>query len=112
MSRAWDGGKLADAIRESLPDAVVDAGGTDVWIKPDSVPEVMRLLRDDAEFRFELLSSVTAVDYISYFEVVYHLTSSDSQRDGGGEVEGWLWTGRGADTECGRYLAWCRFAGA
>ena len=75
MSKAWDGAKLADAIRESLPDAIVDAGGTDVWIKPDSVPEVMRLLRDDAEFRFELLSSVTAVDYISYFEVVYHLTS-------------------------------------
>ena len=75
MSKAWDGAKLADGIRESLPDAVVDAGGTDVWITPDSVPEVMRLLRDDAEFRFELLSSVTAVDYISYFEVVYHLTS-------------------------------------
>ena len=75
MSKAWDGAKLADKIRESLPDAVVDASGTDVWIKPDSVPEVMRLLRDDAEFRFELLSSVTAVDYISYFEVVYHLTS-------------------------------------
>ncbi|MXX92254.1 MAG: NADH-quinone oxidoreductase subunit C [Chloroflexi bacterium] len=75
MSKAWDGAKLADAIRESLPDAIVDAGGTDVWIKPDSVPDVMRLLRDDAEFRFELLSSVTAVDYISYFEVVYHLTS-------------------------------------
>ena len=75
MSKAWDGAKLADAIRESLSDAVVDARGTDVWIKPDSVPEVMRLLRDDSEFRFELLSSVTAVDYISYFEVVYHLTS-------------------------------------
>ena len=75
MSRAWDGTKLADAIRESFPEAVVDARGTDVWIEPESVPEVMRLLRDDKEFRFELLSSVTAVDYISYFEVVYHLTS-------------------------------------
>ena len=75
MSRAWDGAKLADAIRESLSDAVVDAQGTDVWIRPESVPEVMRLLRDNDEFSFELLSSVTAVDYISYFEVVYHLTS-------------------------------------
>ena len=75
MSRAWDGAKLADAILESLPGSVVEARGTDVWIRPDSVPEVMRLLRDDDEFSFELLSSVTAVDYISYFEVVYHLTS-------------------------------------
>ena len=75
MTSAWDGAKLADAIRESLSDAVVDAQGTDVWIRPESVPDVMRLLRDDEEFSFKLLSSVTAVDYISYFEVVYHLTS-------------------------------------
>ncbi len=75
MSSAWDGNRLADSIRKSIPDAVVDARGTDVWIEPASVSEVMLLLRDDPEFRFELLSSVTAVDYISYFEVVYHLTS-------------------------------------
>ena len=75
MSKAWDGAKLAEAISKSLPDAVTDTQGTDIWINPASVPDVMRLLRDDPEFRFELLSSVTAVDYISYFEVVYHLTS-------------------------------------
>ena len=75
MSKAWDGAKLAQAIGESFPDAVVDARGTDVWIEPESISEVMRALRDEPEFRFELLSSVTAVDYISYFEVVYHLTS-------------------------------------
>jgi NADH/F420H2 dehydrogenase subunit C len=75
MTKAWDGAKLADSIHRSIPDVVIDTGGTDIWIAPDSVPEVMRLLRDDAEFKFELLSSVTAVDYISYFEVVYHLTS-------------------------------------
>ena len=75
MSKAWDGSKLAEAIRRSIPDAVVEARGTDIWIEPESILEVMRLLRDDAEFRFDMLSSVTAVDYISYFEVVYHLTS-------------------------------------
>ena len=112
MSRAWDGTKLAERIRESLPDAVVDAGGTDVWIKPDSVPEVMRLLRDDGEFRFELLSSVTAVDYISYFEVVYHLTSLT--RNATAVVKSKVGFGRerGADTQRGRYLAWSRFTGA
>ncbi len=75
MSKAWDGKKLAASISKSIPDAVVDAKGTDAWIRSDSVSQVMRLLRDDPEFKFELLSSVTAVDYISYFEVVYHLTS-------------------------------------
>lgn len=75
MSKAWDGAKLAESIQKSIPDVVVGTSGTDIWIEPDSVSEVMRLLRDDSEFQFQLLSSVTAVDYISYFEVVYHLTS-------------------------------------
>ena len=75
MSRAWDGAKLGSAIGAHLPDAVVHAAGTDVWIAAEAVSDVMRLLRDDPEFKFELLSSLTAVDYISYFEVVYHLTS-------------------------------------
>ena len=75
MSKAWDGSRLAAANNRTLPAAAIESRRTDVWIEPDSVPQVMRLLRDDPEFRFELLSSVTAVDYISYFEVVYHLTS-------------------------------------
>ena len=75
MSKAWDGAKLSEAIHKSIPDVVIDVSGTDIWIEPESIPEVMHLLRDDPEFRFQLLSSVTAVDYISYFEVVYHLTS-------------------------------------
>ena len=101
MSKAWDGAKLADRVRESLPDAVVDASGTDVWIKPNSVPEVMRLLRDDAEFRFELLSSVTAVDYISYFEVVYHLTSLTRNATAVVKSKVGIRKGRGS-----RYRAW------
>ena len=75
MSKAWDGAKLAEAVHKSIPDAVVDTSGADIWIEPESVPDVMRLLRDDPEFQFHLLSSVTAVDYISYFEIIYHLTS-------------------------------------
>jgi len=32
-------------------------------------------LKSRSEFKFDLLSSLTAVDYIDHFEVVYHLTS-------------------------------------
>ncbi len=75
MSKAWNGHSLADAIRSGYPEAVLDSSDTDVWVAPESIPAVMGHLRDDPEFRFDLLSSVTATDYISYFEVVYHLTS-------------------------------------
>lgn len=75
MSTAWNGNELAEALRQHLPDAVVRSNASDVWIEPPSTSEVMTLLRDDPEFRFDLLSSLTAVDWIDHFEVVYHLTS-------------------------------------
>ena len=37
--------------------------------------DVCRFLHDDPDQAFELLSSVTAVDYVEFFDVVYHLTS-------------------------------------
>ena len=75
MSVAWSGHKLADALREAHQDAVVDSNASDVWIDSAAISEVILTLRDDAQFRFDLLSSVTAVDWIDHFELVYHLTS-------------------------------------
>ena len=44
-------------------------------MRPDSVERVARLLKEDPELDFAFLVSITAVDYIEYFEVVYHLLS-------------------------------------
>ena len=42
-------------------------------IEPDSIEGVCRSLKLD--YMMDLLSSITAVDYVEYFELVYHLTS-------------------------------------
>ena len=34
-----------------------------------------RFLRDDPDLDFQFLNSISAVDFIEHFEVVYHLTS-------------------------------------
>lgn len=75
MSTEWSGHDLAEVLRQHVPDGIVSANDTDVWIKPAAVRDVMLRLRDDTEFRFDLLSSLTAVDWIDHFEIVYHLTS-------------------------------------
>ena len=75
MSTAWDGHQLADALAKLHPGSVTDSSDSDVWIESSAIHEVMISLRDMQEFRFDLLSSVTAVDWIDHFEVVYHLTS-------------------------------------
>jgi len=75
MTTAWSGASLAEAIEVFAPGTVESSSGGDVWIRPNSIFDVCEGLKTRPEFNFDLLSSVTAVDYIDHFEVVYHLTS-------------------------------------
>ena len=75
MTRAWSGEKLAAAIEAFAAGATTGHNETDVWVQPDRVYEVCAGLRDRPEFKFDLLSSVTAVDFIDHFEMVYHFKS-------------------------------------
>ena len=79
-----------DALSEAYPgfgDAVtrvvVDRGELTLHVRPHLVAEVCQVLRDGPDHRFELLSSVSGVDYPSVPErlhVVYHLTSMTYRR--------------------------------
>ena len=67
---------------EALPDAVLEThahvGDATACIDPERIVEVARLLRDDSELEFEMLTDVTAVDYLGEeprFEMVYHFYS-------------------------------------
>ena len=44
-------------------------------MRSDALHETLRFLRDDEDLDFQFLNSVSAVDYVEYFELVYHLTS-------------------------------------
>ena len=75
MTTAWNGQALAEAIEAFAPGTVVSSSATDVWVEPSAISNVCEGLKTRSEVKFDLLSSVTAVDYIDHFEVVYHLTS-------------------------------------
>ncbi|MDA0302022.1 MAG: NADH-quinone oxidoreductase subunit C [Chloroflexi bacterium] len=75
--RQLDGHRIAARLVAALPGAVVRA--TDEWVEvaPERVQDALRWLRDAEEFDAAQLSSLTAVDRHTYFEVVYHLQSLD-----------------------------------
>lgn len=54
--------------------------GDVVFIDPEAIRGVCLHLRDDPQLAFDYLLSVTAVDYLDYFEVVYHLLSLTHNR--------------------------------
>ncbi len=75
MTTATLGNDLTEALRAQFDDAIREVGQSEVWIAPDAIAEVCRFLRDDPAHDYKLLSSVTAVDYVEHFDLVYRLTS-------------------------------------
>ena len=75
MSVALDGAQVAERINRELADVALDWNETDVWIAPENLVKVGRLLRDDPDTDLQMLNSISAVDYVEYFELVYHFRS-------------------------------------
>ena len=75
MTRALNGAELAGRINEAHADTVVDWNETDVWIEPQHLPLIARFLTETPDLDFAFLAAVSAVDYVEYFEIVYHLLS-------------------------------------
>ena len=75
MTSVLDTEVLARKLNESIPDVVEGHGDGDLWIKAESIADVCAQLKNDPETSMDYLVSVSAVDYIEYFEMVYHLRS-------------------------------------
>ena len=75
MTTALPGDELARRINEAVPGSAVDHNETDVWVASEALVEVARFLKDTPGLDFAYLNAVTGVDYVEYFEIVYHLLS-------------------------------------
>ncbi|MCH8815848.1 MAG: NADH-quinone oxidoreductase subunit C [Chloroflexi bacterium] len=74
MTRLLAGQDIAHQIEQKYPEAVVDAQPEFAMVKADKLIDVCTFLRDgDLDFKF--LNSLTAVDRLDAFEIVYHMTS-------------------------------------
>ncbi len=75
MTLHISGKDLAETMNNIIPDAVYEWNSDSVWVKPEMFAEAAQTLRKHDRLLFDLLVNLTAVDYIGYFEVVYHLRS-------------------------------------
>ena len=75
MTGILSGLDIAHRIEQRFPSAVEDAAAEGAVIRADKLVEVCAYLRDDPELEFAFLSSLTAVDRLDHFEVVYHIQS-------------------------------------
>jgi NADH-quinone oxidoreductase subunit C len=75
LTAVLSGLDIAHRIEQEFPGAVADVAPEAATIEAGKLVRVCAFLRDESQLRFEFLSSLTAVDRLEYFEVVYHLTS-------------------------------------
>ncbi len=62
-------------LEETLPECIEDSNSSDIWVKPQNIHAVCRFLKEAQGIDMNFLVAISAVDYIEYFELVYHLLS-------------------------------------
>ena len=75
MSRPLSGEQVAERINAEIAGVAPEWNDTDVWIAPERLVRIGKFLRDDPELDLQMLNSISAVDYVEYFELVYHFRS-------------------------------------
>ena len=75
MTAVLTGLDIAHRIDQKFPGAVEEALPEFAMVKPEHLLAALEWLRDDPELQFKFLSSLTAVDRLEWFEIVYHLES-------------------------------------
>lgn len=75
MTKELNGNEIKSIINENFQNLIVEIGEDNVVLKndKDKLLDFFKSLKD--EKKFNLLSSVTSVDFLSKFVVVYHFTS-------------------------------------
>ncbi|MBA7596234.1 NAD(P)H-quinone oxidoreductase subunit J, chloroplastic [subsurface metagenome] len=73
MTKPLSPSEVARQIGEHIPDAVTDSNESAVYVKGEALFEVARLLKENLDLDY--LATITAVDFLEHFELIYHLTS-------------------------------------
>lgn len=71
--------QIEEILRNQFPEAIEDVLEVSriptFYIRPGEIVYISAFLKDDPRLQFDYLNSLTAVDWLDRFEVVYHLYS-------------------------------------
>ena len=75
MTLALSGAEVAAKLEPQFPGSIAESSGNSLLVNSESLFNLVFWLKTAPDFDFDYLSSITAVDYYDYFELVYQLTS-------------------------------------
>src|SRR4030042_642562 len=80
MTVALSAKEIVAQLSAKFPGAVEEAGNSSALVKSNSLLTVAEYLKTGEGLKFDYLNYITAVDYYSYLEVVYQITSLEFNR--------------------------------
>ena len=75
MTVSLTGQQVQDKVGSAIQGSIENWNGNDVWVPPELLYDVCKFIKEDAELKMDFLVAVSAVDYIEYFELIYHMQS-------------------------------------
>ena len=75
MTSVANGSDIAQSVEAKLPGSILAYDKDIVWVKPEFILPVCKIMKDPEGLDFSFLAALTAVDFIDHFEIIYHLTS-------------------------------------
>ena len=75
MTVALSGKEITTKLEEQFPGSIVESSQESLVVKSELLLPVATFLKTTPGLNFDYLTSITAVDYYDYFEVVYQLIS-------------------------------------
>jgi NADH-quinone oxidoreductase subunit C len=78
MTLALSGEDVAKKVEKKFPGCVAEVTAESLLVEAEALLEVAAYLKNTPGLGFDYLTAVSGVDYIDFFEVVYHLTSIEN----------------------------------
>ena len=75
MTLALSAKDIAGKLEKKFPGCVAESAAESLLVKGEALLEIAAYLKNTPGLDFDYLTAVTGVDYLEFFEVVYHLTS-------------------------------------
>ncbi len=75
MTLAISGQELTAKVEQKFPGSIIASSRDSLLVKNESLFDLVSFLKNTPGLDFDYLSSITAVDYYDYFELVYQMVS-------------------------------------
>lgn len=75
MTLALSGDEVAAKLEQQCPGSIIESSESSLLAKSEALLELAPFLKTTPDLDFDYLSSITAIDYYVYFELIYQLIS-------------------------------------